>query len=265
MNFDLHEPQRGDRLSAARTAALMREVRSNRLLQSPGVRVHRTPHGTHIEVEHPKQSIPPRKPLPYEVRFDGTLEDGDGGWKIYLPTDHLLSLNGEDIDTSDITGITVIEDANGDATGWYSFDDIDLQDDHVWLVIKTTPAAEGSGSAATVEAEFAATEGQSVSGEEVVNICIAEIDYSAPANEGGAPTIEINQSVVGALHLGGAADVVLIGNDDSPGSEALVRPKIMFSNAQDQSGNAIANVSITAEEDAQDSSLTHVKIGVFYV
>ena len=59
--------------------------------------------------------------------------------------------------------------------------------------------------------------------------------------------------------------MVLIGNDDSPGSEALVRPKIMFSNAQDQSGTAIANVSITVEEDAQDSSLTHVKIGVFYV
>lgn len=51
MNFDLHEPQRGDRLSAARMAALLREVRSNRLLQSPGVRVSRTPHGTHIEVE----------------------------------------------------------------------------------------------------------------------------------------------------------------------------------------------------------------------
>ena len=51
MNFDLHNPQRGDRLSAAKMAALMREVRSNRLLQSPGVRVSRTPHGTHIEVE----------------------------------------------------------------------------------------------------------------------------------------------------------------------------------------------------------------------
>lgn len=51
MNFDLHNPRRGDRLSAAKMAALMREVRSNRLLQSPGVRVSRTPHGTHIEVE----------------------------------------------------------------------------------------------------------------------------------------------------------------------------------------------------------------------
>lgn len=203
-------------------------------------------------------------PHPYEVRWDSSLNSEEGGYKIYLPTEHLLSYAGEDIATSDISGATVIQADNAD-TPWYSLDDIDTSADHVWLVITTTPAAEGSGSAATVEAEFAATEGQSVSGEEVVNICIAEIDYSAPANEGGAPTIEIDQLVVGALHLGGAADVVLIGNDDSPGSEALVRPKIMFSNAQDQSGNAIANVSITAEEDAQDSSLTHVKIGVFYV
>lgn len=259
------EPQVGDRITAELVRELIRCIRERTILRAPGYKVQTGPAGTFLNIDQPKKTNRVPMPLPYEVRYDGTLEDGDGGWKIYLPTDHLLSLDGDEIDTSDIIGITVIEDANGDATGWYSFDDIDLQDDHVWLAIKTTPAQEGSGDSATVEAEFAATEGQSVSGEEVVNICIAEIDYTAPANAGGAPTIEIDQLVVGALHLGGAADVVLIGNDDSPGSEALVRPKIMFSNAQDQSGNAIANVSITAEEDAQDSSLTHVKIGVFYV
>lgn len=206
------------------------------------------------------------KPLPFEVRWDATLNDKEGGYKIYLPTEHLLSYAGEDIATSDISGVTPILDTNGDDTAWSVLDDIDTSAAHVWLVIRYTTSTVGSGSAAA-EAEFAAAEGQPSSGEEVVNICIAEVDYTAPEQEGETATVEINQSVVGALHLQGDK-VLLVGNDsssESEASEALVRPKIMFSNAQDQSGNAIANVSITAEEDEQDSSLTHVKIGVFYV
>lgn len=150
------------------------------------------------------------KPLPYEVRFDATLDSGDGGWKIYLPTEHLLSYDGVDVDTSDIAGITAIEDANGDVTGWYSFDDIDLQDDHVWLVITITDPASGSSSP-TVEAEFAASEGQASTGEKVVNVCIAEVSYTAPSQSGDPATIEIKQSVVGALHLGGGASALASG------------------------------------------------------
>lgn len=54
MTFDLPIPHRGDRLSAARAAQLHREVRQNRILPSPGVKVIRGPNGTYIIVDIPK-------------------------------------------------------------------------------------------------------------------------------------------------------------------------------------------------------------------
>lgn len=56
MNIDLHIPRRGDRLSAAFQAQILAEIRANRILQSPGIRVSRGPHGTHISVEVPKRA-----------------------------------------------------------------------------------------------------------------------------------------------------------------------------------------------------------------
>ena len=196
------EPQVGDRVTAELVRELIRCIRERQLLKGPNYSISTGPNGTHLKLDLPQRQNFPRKPLPYEVRFDATLDSGDGGWKIYLPTEHLLSYDGEDIDTSDITGVTAIEDANGDATGWYSFDDVDLQAEHVWLVVTITDPASGSSSP-TVEAEFAASEGQASTGEKVVNVCIAEISYTASSQSGDPATIEIKQSVVGAVHLGG--------------------------------------------------------------
>lgn len=140
------------------------------------------------------------KPLPYEVRWDSSLNSGEGGYKIYLPTEHLLSYAGEDVATSDISGATVIQ-ANNIDTPWYSLDDIDTEADHVWLVVTVT---ESNGSIVSVDAEFTAEEGQAATGENVVNICIAEVSYEEPENEGDPAVVTIKQSVVGALHLGGA-------------------------------------------------------------
>ncbi len=140
------------------------------------------------------------KPLPFEVRWDATLNNGAGAWKIYLPTEHLLSYGGTYINTSDISGATPIPDANGDDTAWSVLDDIDTSADHVWLVVTV---AESSGSIVSVDAEFAAEEGQAATGENVANICIAEVSYEEPENEGGPAVVTIKQSVVGALHLGG--------------------------------------------------------------
>ena len=151
------------------------------------------------------------KPLPYEVRWDSSLNSGEGGYKIYLPTEHLLSYAGEDVATSDISGATVIQ-ANNIDTPWYSLDDIDTSADHVWLVVTVT---ESSGSIVSVDAEFTAEEGQSATGENVVNICIAEVSYEEPENEGDPAVVTIKQSVVGALHLGGAG-----GGGGSGGSSA---------------------------------------------
>lgn len=133
-------------------------------------------------------------PRPFEVRWDPTLDGGDGGWAVYLPTEHLLTYDGVEVATSDISGLTVVQDADGNDTSWYSLDDVEEDAGHVWLVL-TVP------DSGPVEAEFAEEEGQAASGEKVVNVCVAEIDRSM-SDAAGNPLPVVRQSLVGALHLG---------------------------------------------------------------
>ena len=161
-----------------------------------GIRTSVTAGGTIISViPAPASKKQKDKPLPFEVRYDGTLDSGAGGWKIYLPTEHLVQFDGAYLDP--LGDVTPILDANGDETGWYSFDEITLQDDHVWLVI-----SESSG---TYTASFANAEDSQA----VANICIAEVSYEA-ATQSTPETITIKQSVVGAIVMssGGGGGVV---------------------------------------------------------
>jgi hypothetical protein len=65
--FDLHEPKGGSKVSAAMFAQLMREVRKNRLLESPGVRLSRSPNGTHLLIDLPRRSgSAPSLPRPFD-------------------------------------------------------------------------------------------------------------------------------------------------------------------------------------------------------
>lgn len=192
MSFNLHNPQKGDRISASKMAALMREVRSNRLLQSPGVRVWRGPNGTHINIDIPKSAQQqPIVTLPYAVRFDPSLNSSAGGWKIYLPGDHLLALNGGYIARSDMGDVTSIEDGDGNATDWYALN-IALSASHVYLVFAD---AGLSSSGSSVSATFKGSSGPGTS------ICIADISYTAPATAGAAPTVDIVQNVIGAISV----------------------------------------------------------------
>lgn len=154
---------------------------------------------------------PSRQPLPFEVRWDGSLNNSSGGWKIYLPTEHLLTYGGVDVATSDISGATVIQDDDNNDTPWFSLDDIDTEANHVWLVVTVT---ESNGSVVSVDAEFAAEEGQAATGERVHNVCVAEVSYSEPEEEGLLAIVEINQSLVGALHLGSAGGGTSVTPDD---------------------------------------------------
>ena len=150
-----------------------------------GIRTSVTAGGTIISaIPAPASKKQKDKPLPFEVRYDGTLDNGAGGWKIYLPTEHLVQFDGAYLDP--LGDVTPILDANGDETGWYSFDEITLQDDHVWLVI--------SESSSAYTASFANAEDQQA----VANICIAEVSYEA-ATQSTPETITIKQSVVGAI------------------------------------------------------------------
>lgn len=201
------EPQVGDRITAELVRELIRCIRERQLLKGPNYALQTGPNGTYLKLDLPSQRQARDKPLPFEVRWDATLNDGEGGYKIYLPTEHLLSYGGTYVNTSDISGATPIPDANGDDTAWSVLDGIDTSADHVWLVVTVPDAGD-------VSAEFAAAEGQSVTGSSVLNVCIAEISYEASEEEGGAPKIEIKQSVVGALCLGGEGGGAPVVPDD---------------------------------------------------
>ena len=184
-------------------------VRRYMPIAGTGIKITQTAGGSIIAAI--QQGAPQRKetdrPLPFEVRYDATLDDGAGGWKIFLPTEHLVQYDGAYLDP--IGGVTAILDANGDATGWYSFDALTLQDSHVWLAVtQSGPTFSASFESAQVTA---AKE----------NICIAELEYTA-ATASAPATISINQSAVGALVITSARDDALEPDDIS--TEAITTP-----------------------------------------
>lgn len=194
--------------------------------------------GAHARNERNRR--PAQQPQPFEVRWDNSLNSGSGGYKIYLPSGHLLSYEDEDIATSDISGATVIQSDNAD-TPWYSLDDIDTSADHVWLVV-TVSDPESEGNSPTVEAEFSSSEGQPQTGENVIDVCIAEIDYTEPEDEGSAPTVKISQSVVGAIRLspsGQKTDDVSIDNNGGEDENKL--QVAHFNDTEKDSSRGLAN------------------------
>ena len=261
MTFDLPIPHRGDRLSAARAAQLHREVRQNRILPSPGIKVIRGPNGTHITVDIPK-TRPKDKPLPYVVRFDQDLDSGNGGWKIYLPTEHLLSYAGVDVETSDFTGVTQIQDSNGDDTAWYSLDDINLESGHVWLEVSTSAGAVTAGFVGDPEEGEEGGEGEEE--EEPLRICIAEVSYTPPASTVPAK-ITIFQSVVGALRVGNDGlepdniSTELIPHDSSSGADNADEGKLQIKGWK--AGTPVSSQSLAAAlsySGGSPSSLGHL-------
>lgn len=150
--------------------------------------------GAHSRNERDRRSD---RPLPFEVRWDGTLSNGSGGWKIYLPTEHLLCWKGEYIG---LGGVTAIEDANGDTTCWFVFDDIDSSSSHVWLVISES----SSGSGTSASAEFSDTPDANAE----ASICIAEISYTAATSSTPA-SVDVKQSVAGAIFIGGEGSATI--------------------------------------------------------
>lgn len=136
------------------------------------------------DVRHSREG----SPLPYEVQWDSSLDDGDGGWKIYLPTAHLLSYDGTYVEPSGVTAM---------ADGWYSLDDVERSSVHVWLVLTSVD------STGVCTAKFAPSQDEATTGTSVFNVCIAEISYTAPSSQDDSPKTVIKQSLVGALHVGG--------------------------------------------------------------
>lgn len=126
-------------------------------------------------------------PQPYEVQWDGSLD----GWKIYLPTGHLLSFDGEDVGTSSFIGVSPVPGSDDQA--WKSLGEVGKNAGHAYLVLRVN-----KGTRAVEEARILPSAGSGSDSEEVYSFCIAELSYSSQLGFG-----EVRQSLVGALHVRG--------------------------------------------------------------
>ena len=132
-------------------------------------------------------------PRPYEVRWDASLEDGKGGWAIYLPNEHLLQVGSDFVVP---TGATAIPDTDG----WMALDEVGKDADHVWLNVTFNQTGPSS---AALEAED-----KTNATANIVGICIAEVSY-----EDDTESASVSQSVVGALVMTSASGES--GNEDA--------------------------------------------------
>lgn len=126
-------------------------------------------------------------PQPFEVRWDGTLNDWAGGWKIYLPAGDLVVLpKGVTIDpTGDLSAL------GGDHPGWYLVPAAALAVDasgtlYLNITLGDSPSAEFSSSASAADEN-----------EIAVEICATSVGTN-PAKH------EVDQFVTSAIVLGGA-------------------------------------------------------------
>ena len=159
----------------------------------------------HSGVSSPSVAPEPEyDPRPFEVRWDPTLDDGDGGWTVYLPTEHLLTYDGVEGATSDISGLTVVQDAAGNDTSWYSLDEVEADAEHVWLTVAVERNSQGVATSASAGVS-SETHGD---GESAFDFCVAELSRDME-DAAGRPVPVVSQSLVGALHLSsGGPEVV---------------------------------------------------------
>lgn len=155
----------------------------------------------HAGVSSPSVAPEPEYgPRPFEVRWDPTLDGGDGGWAVYLPTEHLLTYDGVEVATSGISGLTVVQDAGGNDTSWYSLDEVGVDAGHVWLTVTARKTDAGVTTSATAEVSPERHGGSVPAGATVVDFCIAELSRDME-DAAGRPVPVVRQSLVGALHL----------------------------------------------------------------
>ena len=131
----------------------------------------------------------PAAPQPYEVRWAQSLNEGDGGCIIWLPSGQELIVGGTVVD------LTAALSAAGDPypSGWYELANLDLsQGGDIWLNVTIPEVGEPSA-----EFEDQPGDGSSAAAEDnVVPILVATIEVDSTT---GAK--RVRQNLVGALAL----------------------------------------------------------------
>lgn len=194
------EPSPGDKIKAELIRDLIRAIRERTIIKGPNYALASGPNGTVVKFDMARPPESENNPLPFEVRWDGSLSSGSGSWKIYLPDVQSLCLVTEDY--QEITGVTAIQDADGNDTAWYTIDDISSSgSEDVWLVA-TVPDA---GSTSTVTVELLSDEGQASTGEKVYNVHIAALEVVAATSSTPAEH-NVRQYVDSAVVISPAGD-----------------------------------------------------------
>ena len=137
-----------------------------------GIRTSVTAGGTIISaIPAPAPKKQKDKPLPFEVRYDGTLDSGAGAWVIWLPDlEKLVQLDSAYLTITGVTAVTELP------TGWYTIDELvpDTQEE-VWCNIhipNTWPVAT-----ATVHINDYAESAET--NEWVINVQVAQMTETA--------------------------------------------------------------------------------------
>ena len=193
------EPAPGDKITAELVRELIRCIRERQLIKGPNYSTSTGPNGTYLKLELPKRQTFPRAPLPYEVRWAQSENNGEGAWVIWLPdTAKLLSYDGEYVTLAGITASQALPD------GWYTIDDLDGESEGVYLIVeKDTPSGGDSSETPTISAKLSGSDGESEGEEEkVVALLVAEIE-----TDSGTGAKRVKQYVDSAVTLG-ASDAV---------------------------------------------------------
>lgn len=129
-----------------------------------------------------------RPPHPFEVRWSGEANSGDGAWVIWLPD--LADAVMYDGSYVTPTGVTAADEL---VDGWYTVDDLGDSGD---VYLNLTVPDSGSASAA-----FASSAGQSATGTTVLAIKIATA--TASTDDDDLTTHHVTQLVTSSVTIGG--------------------------------------------------------------
>ena len=163
-------PQRGEPIRASWAQAVTEAVNSMLPFSAPGRLLRSGFGGTgSIPVPENKRQSSASKPLPFAVQWAGELNDGEGGWIIYLPSANLLTVGNALIDVS-----SSLSAAETRSAGWYILDVLGEEGGELLLVARQE---DGEISASfEVASDDDNPDGQAVLGQ--VTIAVASSDHT---------------------------------------------------------------------------------------
>lgn len=142
----------------------------------------------------PATASPDEYAAPYTVRWAQSINNGSGGWIIWLPSASLLYVNGAAVDVR--SGLSAA--GSGYPAGWYSLDSVlGSTGGTVYLAVTTGSSTTATFTNASSGADYA--------------ILIATASRNSSTN-----AVQVSQSVTSALSVGGgitASGTVVISVD----------------------------------------------------